>query len=131
MVRNMRRELTEPIVSAYKVAVDDTSRMHVFEPTLSGRDKDEAGIDGEIEAHQDLVQKVLDKLLLQRPRGKETMKVSAEQLSHEIAAKEGGEDREARWRGRNTHISSKGEMKTSLRLIIWETRELARCKGRK
>lgn len=46
------------------------------------------------------------------------MKVSAEQLSHEIAVKKGGEDREERWKGINTHISSKGEMKTSLRLII-------------
>jgi len=120
----------EPIVSAYKIAVDDASRMHVFEPTLSGRDKDEGGIDGEVEAYQDLVQKVLNELLLQRPRGKETMKISAEQLSHEIAAKKGGEDEEERWRVRNTHISSKGEMKTSLRLIIWETRELAGCKRR-
>jgi hypothetical protein len=46
------------------------------------------------------------------------MKVSAEELSHEVAVKGGGEDREERWRGINTHMSSKGEMKTSLRLMI-------------
>lgn len=36
-----------PVVCAHKIAVDDARRMHVFEPTLSGRDEDEAGIDRE------------------------------------------------------------------------------------
>jgi hypothetical protein len=52
------------------------------------------------------------------------VKISTEKLSHEIAAKKGDEDRERRgrqggsWRGGNTHMSSRGEMKTSLRLMI-------------
>ena len=55
MVRKMREEVTEPIVGAYKIAVDDASRMHVFEPTLRGRDKVEVVIDVEVGAYQDLV----------------------------------------------------------------------------
>jgi len=49
------------------------------------------------------------------------MKISTEKLSHEIADKQGDEGT-ARARGKmestETHMSSKGEMKTSLRLMI-------------
>jgi hypothetical protein len=53
------------------------------------------------------------------------MKISTEKLSHEIADKEGDEER-TRAMGKmecmETYMSSKGEMKTSLRLMIWRAR---------
>lgn len=38
-----------------------------------------------LESTKNLVQKVLDKLLLQRPRCEETVEIGAEELSYEIA----------------------------------------------
>jgi hypothetical protein len=35
------REETERILGAYKIAVDDAGRMHVFEPTLNVKDENE------------------------------------------------------------------------------------------
>jgi hypothetical protein len=36
--------------------------------------------------HQDLVKKVLDELLLKRTRSQEAVEISAQELSHEVAA---------------------------------------------
>jgi hypothetical protein len=47
----MRDEVSGPIVGAHEITVDDASRMHVFEPTLSGRDEDEDGNDKEVGAY--------------------------------------------------------------------------------
>jgi hypothetical protein len=46
------------------------------------------------------------------------MKISAEELSHEITDKVGMRMC-SRMESAETYISSKGEMKTSLRLMIW------------
>jgi hypothetical protein len=37
-------ERTEPILRAYKIAMDDASRVHIFKPTLNGRDKNGARV---------------------------------------------------------------------------------------
>jgi hypothetical protein len=61
------RDGTKPVLRAYKIAMDDASRVHIFEPTLNGRDKNGAKVGGRGRADQNLVQKVLDELLFQRP----------------------------------------------------------------
>lgn len=82
--------------------------------------------------YQDLVQKVLNKLLVQGPRGQQTMEISSEQLCHKVTI--GGEiwrhgvrrfcvcseqnGMFLRARLAPTYMSSSGEMKMSLRLII-------------
>jgi len=76
-------------------------------------------------ADQNLVQNALNELLFERSVGEE-------KLSHEIADKEGNGGRaraREKMEARKTHKCSKGEMKTSLRLIIWRERELAGGKG--
>jgi hypothetical protein len=60
------REETEPILRAYKIAVDDAGRVHIFKPALNGRDKNGPKPMGKGGADQNLVQKVLDELLFQR-----------------------------------------------------------------
>lgn len=38
------RDGTKPVLRAYKIAMDDASRVHIFEPTLNGRDKNGAKV---------------------------------------------------------------------------------------
>jgi hypothetical protein len=64
--------------------VNYTSRMYVFETTLVGSKQDERD-EGGVETDQNLVEKVLDELLFEWPRCKETMKISAKELSDEIS----------------------------------------------
>ncbi len=59
--------LVDENVARLEVAVDDAGRVDVFQ------------------AAQDLVQKVLDKLLFERPRGEETVQVGAEELGDKVA----------------------------------------------
>jgi hypothetical protein len=57
------------------------------------------------------------------------VKVSTEKLSHEIADKKamrGLRGQGGRWRARETHMSSNGEMKTSLRLMIWRKERIGK-----
>ena len=61
---NMRGE-TEPTLHAYEIAMDDAGRVHIFKPTLKNRDKGRKPT-GKGRTDQNLVQKVLDKLLFQR-----------------------------------------------------------------
>jgi hypothetical protein len=60
----MRGE-TEPTLHAYEIAVDDAGRVHIFKPTLKSRDKGPKPT-GKGRTDQNLVQKVLNKLLFQR-----------------------------------------------------------------
>lgn len=67
---------------------------------------------------KNLVQKVLDELLLQRPRGEQAVQIGAEQFGDKIAVSTGFS------MGRDcvyspTYMSSSGEMKMSLRLMTW------------
>ena len=66
--------------------------------------------------YQDLVEEVLDELLLKRPRGEEAMEISAEEFRHCLLF--------SILSARNpasvyspTYMSSRGEMKMSLRLM--------------
>ena len=66
--------------------------------------------------HKNLVQEVLNKLLLERARGKQSVEVGSKELGDKVAVarvrkRRGGVDEGA-------HMSSNGEMKTSLRLMI-------------
>ena len=67
-------------------------------------------------AYKDLVEEVLDELLLERARGKQSVEVGSEELGNKVAVvgvrkRRGGVDEGA-------HMSSNGEIKTSLRLMI-------------
>ena len=77
--------------------MDDTCRVDVLETT------------------EDLVQEVLDELLLQRAGREESVQVGSEQLGDEVAFIS-----MARYRkGDGAHMSSSGEMKMSLREMIF------------
>ena len=65
---------------------------------------------------QNLVQEVLNELLLERPRRQQSVKIRPQKLRHEISTNIVSVAPPIR--GSGTHMSSCGEMKTSLRLII-------------
>jgi hypothetical protein len=72
------------------------------------------------ETYEDLVEEVLDELLLQRARSQEAVEVGSEELGDEVAAG----ILVSMYRKRlnfQTYMSSRGEIKMSLKLII--------CKG--
>jgi hypothetical protein len=73
-----------------------------------------------LETPQDLVQKVLDELLLQRSTCEQSVKICPEQFSDKVAA-----NSESRSKStallchlQSTHMSSRGEMKISEREMI-------------
>jgi hypothetical protein len=70
----------------------------------------------EFETHQNLVEEVLDELFFEWPRCQETMKIRSKQLSDKISGTSLSD--EMMWKDW-TYKSSRGEMKTSLRLIIY------------
>jgi hypothetical protein len=66
--------------------------------------------------YQNLVKEVLDELLLQRPGGEQAVKIGSEELGDEVTERSadtlvGG--------ACVTYMSSNGEMKISLKLMIW------------
>ena len=83
--------LVDEDVAGLEIAVHHTSRVDVFQPTLlesasilahfggPGR-----GGGGPLATHQNLVEKVLDKLLLERPRGQQTVEIGSQQLGDEV-----------------------------------------------
>jgi hypothetical protein len=70
------------------------------------------------EAYEDLVQEVLDELLLERSRREEAMEIGAEQFGDEITVRRTSARVVARTQSR-TYMSSRGEMKMSLRLMTF------------
>lgn len=70
----------------------------------------------EFATYQNLVKEVLDELLLQRPGGEETVKIGSEELGDEVTEKSANSSKRSACA---TYISSNGEMKISLKLIIW------------
>lgn len=89
--------------------------------------------------HQDLIQKVLNKLLVQGSRCQETVEISSEQLCHKVTIHRGEytlgdaalfecccSEQNVGIRASKlapTYMSSNGEMKMSLRLIIYRGRK--------
>lgn len=59
----------------------------------------------------------MDELLLEGSRGEQSVEISAEELGNKVAA--GGVSESARKRDGYTDMSSRGEMKTSLKLMIY------------
>jgi hypothetical protein len=101
-------------VAGLQVAVDDTSGVNIFQSTLSTLVGHSACCI--FATYQNLVKEVLDELLLQRPGGEQTVEIGSEELGDEVTEKS------ANISTRNacaSYISSKGEMKISLKLIIW------------
>lgn len=101
---------------------------------------DDAGRVDVLEASEDLVEEVLDELLLERAAGEESVEIGAEELSDKVAVRRKAE-REGLIRfvsilaqkqqlsqasgvcgteqiSVETYMSSRGEMKMSLRLMI-------------
>ena len=97
--------------------MDNSSGVHVFETALTeNNDQDREGEDRTI-TYEDLIEEVLNELLFERTRSQQAMQVSSEELCDEVAAR--CETRVAVGSGaRSTYRSSRGEMKTSLRLMI-------------
>lgn len=67
-----------------------------------------------IATHQNLIKEVLDKLLFERSRREQAVEISAEEFGDEVAKR-----LSCGWQGRCDvpYISSRGEMKISLRLM--------------
>ena len=89
--------LVDQNVGWLEITVDDTSRVDILKTT------------------EDLVKEVLDELLLQRARSQETVKVGTKELGDKVASVS-AEDNDA---VKETHMSSRGEMKMSLREMIY------------
>ena len=67
--------------------------------------------------YENLIQEILNELFLQRPRSQESMEVCTKEFCDEISRA----FTQYEWiyaNKRNTDISSSGEMKTSLKLMI-------------
>lgn len=115
--------LVDEDVAGLEIAVNDTSRVNVFETALEREGglvkKEKRGDWTNGETHENLVQKVLDKLALEGTGSKQTVQVGAEQLGHKVAAvgKRGQREKAKR---RQAYMSSSGEMKMSLKQMIWE-----------
>jgi len=62
-----------------------------------------------------LVEEVLDELLFERTRSKESVKIGTEEFSYEVATYQQNSTMIAR----NAYMSSRGEMKISLSEIIY------------
>jgi hypothetical protein len=43
-----KKEGIKPILIAYKITMNDASRVYVFEPALSGKDKNRRGLRGKM-----------------------------------------------------------------------------------
>ena len=101
-------------VAGLQVTVNDTSGVNIFQSTLSTLVRRLAC--WIFATYQNLVKEVLDELLLQRPGGEETVEIGSKELGDEVTEKL------AKTSARSasvTYISSNGEMKISLKLIIW------------
>ena len=74
-------------IAGLEISVDDTCRMDIFQATL----RYELALPHFLllrgRTHQDLVQEVLDKLLLERSRSQETVQIGAKELGDEVAVK--------------------------------------------
>lgn len=106
--------LVDQNVTRLQITVHDTCRVHVFQTT------------------EDLVQEVLDELLLEWSGSQETVEIGTKKLCHEVAvlsasctSRRPDMPSEKRCRtppddgwGRYTYISSRGDIKISLREII-------------
>lgn len=75
--------LVDKDVARLQVTVNDTSGVNIFQTTLS-RKLAEIREGGVSVAYQDLVEEVLDKLLLQRPGGEQTVKISSKQFGDKV-----------------------------------------------
>jgi hypothetical protein len=106
--------LVDENVAGLQVSVDDTSRVNIFQSTLSTLVGDPPC--WIFATYQNLVKEVLNELLLQRPGGEETVEIGSEELSDEVTEKLANTSAGSAY---VTYMSSNGEMKISLKLIIW------------
>lgn len=101
-------------VGRFEIAVHDTSGVDVFEAALRLSVSHSLMI--EVPTHQNLIKEVLDELLLQRSRGEKPVEIGSKQFGHcTVVSVE-----RARLPDRHhlpTYISSRGEIKMSLKLI--------------
>lgn len=74
--------LVDEDVAGLQVTVHDTGGVDVFQPTLFISVK--CSDHGQFDTYQDLVKKVLDELLLQRPGGEQAVQIGAEKFGDEV-----------------------------------------------
>lgn len=77
--------LVDQDVARLQIAVDDTSRVDVFQSSLETRSVMFLYAEQLGRTHQNLVEEVLDELLLERSRGQEAVEIGAQELGDEIA----------------------------------------------
>lgn len=77
--------LVDQDVARLQVTVDHARRVDILETTLRSVSPSSFGSRWEM-AHHDLVEKVLDELLLQRPRSEKPVQIRPEKLGYKVAA---------------------------------------------
>lgn len=95
-----------------------------FNPRCQLSENDLERRSAQLLTYEDLVEEVLDELLLERSRSQEAVEIGSQELSHEVAVAVSVLVSQAG--GGETYISSRGEMKISLKLMICEWRSVLR-----
>lgn len=111
--------LVDKNVAGLQVTVDNSRGVYIFQASLHvcGQPNSLRQSSSIVFCtNQDLVEEVLNELLLKRPRREQAVEVSAEELGDEVT---GGCKSKlcAHGLGLSTYMSSRGEMKISLRLM--------------
>lgn len=69
--------LVDKDIAWFEITVDDTGGMDIFQPSLRLVSNVQGNVSGVVVAYQNLIEKVLDELLLERARRKKSMQVGA------------------------------------------------------